>query len=153
MNAGDIRFPRLHEECRPDPVGKGRHGLFAAAAVILLTSGLAVAALWRELGGREGDAAEELAGILGAARRVTAFLGGDAVVHDRHNELCVPFQPDDRELAQGHVKPSAVPLHGQVLVKERLYPVRQLHGAVPPAAFTGLPDPGAQHHGIQRLYC
>lgn len=89
---------------------RARRGLFATAAVIGLASGLAVAALGGELGGREGDAAEQLAGVFGAARGVTALLGRDAVVHNGYDELCVPFQPDDGELPQGHIEPSAVSL-------------------------------------------
>ena len=123
-------------------------GLLPAAVIVLRASGLAVAALGGELGGREGDAAEQLAGVFRAARGVAAFLGGDAVVHDGHNELCVPFQPDDGELPQGHIEPSAVSLEHQVLIEHGLHPVRHLHGAVPPAALTGFPNPGTEHHGV-----
>ena len=63
----------------------------AGAAVILF----AVAASGGELVGGEGDAAEHLAGVLGAAGGVAAFLCGDAVVHHRYNELGVPLQSDD----------------------------------------------------------
>ena len=77
---------------------RARRGLFATAAVIGLASGLAVAALGGELGGREGDAAEHLAGIFGAARGIATLLCGDAVIHNGDDELSVPFQPDDGEL-------------------------------------------------------
>ena len=95
---------------------RARRGLFATTAVIGLASGLAVAALGGELGGREGDAAEQLAGVLGAARRVAALLGGDAVVHNGYDELCVPFQPDDGELPQGDVQAAMVAGGDQVFV-------------------------------------
>ena len=131
---------------------RARRGLFATAAVIGLASGLAVAALGGELGGREGDAAEQLAGVLGAARRVAALLGGDAVVHDGYDELCVPFQTDDGELPQGHIEPSAVSLQHQVLIEHGFHPVRHLHRTVSPSALTGFPNPRAEHHGVQSLH-
>ena len=142
----------LQTKAAPFRTGRGRCSLFVAAAVVLLAPGLAVAALGGELGGGEGNAAEQLAGVFSAARGVAALFGGDAVVHDGHNELCVPLQADDGELSQGHIEPPAVSLHGQVLVKHSLYPIRQLQGAVPSAALAGLPDPGTQYHGIQRFY-
>ena len=63
--------------------------------------GFSVAVSGRKLPGGEGDAAEHFAGILGAAARgVAAFLCGDAVIHHGDHKLCVPFQPDQRELSQ-----------------------------------------------------
>jgi len=134
--------------------GRRTHFLLIAAVVLLGASylSLAVTAPGCELGSREGDAAEQLAGILGAAGGVTAFLGGNAVVHNRHDQLGVPFQPDDGELPQGDIEPSAVILEHQVLIEHGLDPVRQLHGAVPAAALAGLPDSGAQDHGVQGLH-
>ena len=121
----------------------------AGAAVILF----AVAASGGELVGGEGDAAEHLAGVLGAAGGVAAFLCGDAVVHHRYNELGVPLQSDDGELPQRHKQPPAVILQSQILVKHGPDPIRYLHlGAVPHAAVAGLPHPGAEHHGIKHLF-
>ena len=77
---------------------EGRFALFSAAAAVR-NFWLAVAASGGELGGREGNAAEHLAGVFGAARRIAALLCGDAVIHNGDDELSVPFQPDDGELA------------------------------------------------------
>ena len=121
-----------------------------AAAPVLITAA-AVAAVGGELTGREGDSAEQFTGILGAAGIVAAFLGGDGVVQHRHDELCVPLQTDDGELAQGHIEPAAVRSHDQVIIEEPLNGGGDLDRArVGPVA--DIPDPGAEDHGIQYFH-
>ena len=84
------------------------------AAIIFL---LGIAASGSELLGGEGDAAEHLAGILGAAGGVGAVLGGQAVVQYRDDQLSRALQADDGELAQGHKHAPFVPGEHQLLVK------------------------------------
>ena len=101
-----------------------------------------VTALGGEARGGEGNAAECFAGVLVAAPGVfAAFLVGHAVLHHRHNNLGIPFQAQNRELAQCHIEPSFAACAGQLLVVERADIFREL-GGVFAAAVVLFPDPG-----------
>ena len=107
--------------------------LFVAVAVtvvvIVIFSAPAVAAGGGELLGGEGDAAEQLAGILRAAGIVAAFLGGDGIVQHRDDQLGVPLQADDGELAQSDIQPPAVRGQHQLIVEQRANGPRDLDSA------------------------
>ena len=115
-----------------------------------LFSGVTVSG--REFFGREGDPAEHLAGILTAAGAVAAFFGGNGVVQNGDNELCVPFQTDDGELPQGYEQPPPLPGEYQLIIKAAGNGVGDLEGVLIAAAFADLPDFGTEDHGIQYLH-
>ena len=90
--------------------------LLAAAAELL--GALVVPGDLQGVGGEEllhgeGDVLEQLAGVVAAAA-TGALLVGQAVVVHRDEQLAVPLQADDGELAQGHEDPPAVVAHGQL---------------------------------------
>ena len=89
---------------------KGQKPLGAALLIPIAGSFfLPVAAGGSELAGGEGNAAEHFAGVFGAAAlAVAAFLFGDGVFHHGHDQLHIPFQPDDGELPQGDVQAAMV---------------------------------------------
>ena len=120
-----------------------------AAGVLLLV----VAPLRCELGGREGDPAEHLAGVLRTTGIIATFLGGDAVIHHRNDQLGIPLQTNDGELAQGHKESSAIRAGAQLLIKHPPDAVGNLKLCrILAAAIAGIPHPGAEHHGIQHLF-
>ena len=111
--------------------------------------GTVVAATGDKLAFREGNPAEHLAGVLPAAWAVAALLGGNAVIQHRHQQLSIPLQPDDGELAQGHLQnPLRIP-GDQLLIKEAADPRRNLGNGTMMAA---LPNLGAENHRIQHLH-
>ena len=120
--------------------------LFAAVVVF-------IAPCRRKLLGGEGDPGEHLAGILRrGAGGVTAFLGGHGVIENGDDELGVPLQPDDGELAQCHIKPPLAGVHHQLVIKQALDGPRDLdHAAF--LGLAGIRHPGAEDHGVQHLYC
>ena len=78
------------------------------------------AVLREELMDRELDFAEYLAGIFGDASAVTAstagaFFFGKAVVIHRHQQVGVPLQTDDGELAKGDQKAACITALHQIL--------------------------------------
>ena len=111
-----------------------------------------VASRGSELFGGEGDSGEHFAGIFRCGTGgVAAFLGGQSVVENGHDELCVPFQPDDGELAQGHIQPPPGGCEDQILVKKGTDRSGDLyHTAL--LLFAGLRYPGTENHGIKYLY-
>jgi len=125
--------------------------MVAAAALLRLTA--LIAAPGRKLRCRERNPAEHLAGILGAARRITAFLGRDAVVQNRNHQLCIPFQPNDGKLPQRYKQPAPIPGEHQFLIKHLPDIGRDLdRGSLLAVAVTDIPHLGAEHHGIQHLH-
>ena len=124
----------------------------AAVVVVIVVSAPAVTAGGGELPGGEGDAAEQLAGILGAAGIVGAFLGGDGVIQHRNDQLSVPLQADDGELAQRDVQPAAVAGQYQLVVEEPPDGRGNLDGTGF-AAIADIFDFGTEDHGIQHFHC
>ena len=105
-----------------------------------------------ELAHREGDVPEQSAGVL-AAVAAGALLVGHTVVVDGHQQLGVPLQPDDGELAQGHIDPSAVVPAGQLPAEAVAHEggdFTQVAVAVPLAA--AVHDAGVQHDGVHGLH-
>ena len=98
---------------------KGQKPLGAALLIPIAGSFfLPVAAGGSELAGGEGNAAEHFAGVFGAAAlAVAAFLFWDGVFHHRHDQLHIPFQPDDGELSQRDVQAAMVAGDGQLFVE------------------------------------
>ena len=106
-----------------------------------------------ELLGGEGDPGEHFAGVFrGGAGGVAAFLGGHGVIENGDDELGVPLQPDDGELAQGHIEPPLGGIHHQFIVEKALDWPRDLDHATF-LGLAGLRHPGTQHHGVQHLHC
>lgn len=104
--------------------------------------------------GREGNPAEHLAGILGAAApgSVAAFLGGDGVIQHGDHQLSVPLQSNDGELSQcDKQSPLSAGKH-QFLIKGGADSLRDLGSDGIAGAFAHVPDLGTQHHGIEHLY-
>lgn len=133
-------------------VGPFRHLLVSAA--IAAVARTAVAVVRGELLSREGDPAEHFAGILGAAAAgLAAFLHRNGVVQHRDHQLGVPLQPDNGELSQGDEQPPLAAGEHQLLVKGGPDGLRNLNGHRFAGAVADLLDLGAQHHGIQNLYC
>jgi len=140
---------------------RGRYRLLSALAVsccgvaiaVVLGLCLTVAAFGGKLGGREGNPGEHLAGVFGAAGRIAAFLGGDTVVQYRHHKLGIPFQTDDRELAQSNKQSAVFAGKYQFVIKCLQDALRNLyHGAFLTAAVAHFPDLGAEDHRIQHLH-
>ena len=103
-----------------------REGLLAAVAallpVVVAAAGIVSVVGREELIHREGDVLEELAGIITAAAAVGAggaALVRQAVVVHRHQQLAVPLQADDGELAQRH-KDTTVVVTGRQVAAEAL---------------------------------
>ena len=85
--------------CPLAQLGKGAFALLTCTVDRFFFKGF-IAVRRSELIGREGDAAEHLAGIFSAAGIVTAFLAGNGIIQYRHHQLCIPLQPDDGELSE-----------------------------------------------------
>ena len=137
-----------------------REGLLAAVAallpVVVAAAGIVSVVGREELIHREGDVLEELAGIITAAAAVGAggaALVRQAVVVHRHQQLAVPLQADDGELAQRDEHPAAVLARRQVAAKALAHAGGHLaQVAVAAAAVAALHHLGAQDDGIHRLY-
>lgn len=106
-----------------------------------------------ELLGREGNSGEYLAGILGAAGIVAAFLDGDAVVQHGHDKLCIPLQTNNGELAQGDEHPLPISGEHQILIEKPADGGRNLADSLSAAAFAPFLYAGTEDHGIQDLHC
>ena len=123
-------------------------GVWSIAAMLVL-----IATRGGELLGGEGDPGEHFTGVFrGGAGGVAAFLGGQGVVQDGDDELGVPLQADDGELAQGHIEPPLAGVHHQIPLEKAL----DGPGDLDHAAFLGLAGirhPGAEDHGVQHLHC
>ena len=133
----------------------------AAAAAGLGVAATAAAGVHRvgreELAHGEGDGAEELAGVLvGAAvdaATAGALLVGQAVIQHGNQQLAVPLQADDGELAQGDKDPTAVVAHGEIAVKALAHAGRKLADiTVTAAAVAALQELGIQDHGVHSLH-
>ena len=121
----------------------------AAAVVVVIIPAAAVAAGGRELLRGEGDAAEQLAGVLRAAGGVAALLGGNAVVQYRNQQLGIPLQTDNRELPKRHQQnPVCVP-RNQFFVKKAADAGGNLSHRT---MIAPLPDLGTEDHGIQHFH-
>ena len=102
-----------------------------------------------ELALREWDTAEHFAGIFAAARRITAFLGGNAVVQNRHHQLGIPLQADNGKLPQCHQQIPGCTACDQLFVEDTADGGRDLcHGAVP----TVFLKFGTEYHRIQDFH-
>ena len=113
----------------------------------------AVAALRGELLGGEGDTAEHLAGILGAAGVGAAFLFGDSIVHHGYDQLYIPLQPDDGELAQSHIQSPVGAAHHQFFVEKLADSAG--NADIDPIRLTALaafPNLGTEDHGIEDFH-
>ena len=130
----------------------------AAAAVVL--GALVVAAAVEAVGGEEllhgeADVLEELAGVLvgAAAAGAGAVLVGHAVVEHRHEQLAVPLQADDGELAQGHKGAAVVVAHGQLAAEALAHAGGNLADvAVAAAVLAALHQLGVQDDGVHGLH-
>lgn len=133
------------------PAGRTRRVLSAALAAVVASF---VAVVGRKLFGGEGNPAEHLAGILGAAAPggVAALLGGNGVVQHRDHQLGVPLQPDNGELSQGDKQPPLPAREHQLLVEDRADALGNLGRDGIAGAFANVPDLGTQHHGVQNLH-
>ena len=98
---------------------------------------------------------EQLAGVLITGAAVAgALLIGHAVVIDGDQELGIPLQPDEGELAQGHIEPLALAGEVQVAAKAGADAGGHLgefavSGAV---AVTGVYQLHAQDQGVYGLH-
>ena len=108
-----------------------------------------------EFCGREGDAAEHLAGVFcAAASVVAAFLAGNGVVQNGHDQLGFPLQPDDGELPQSYKQLPLPAGNHQRLVKQIPDGIGDLHiHSIITTTGIRFPHFGRKHHGIQNLYC
>ena len=96
--------------------------------------------------------AEDLAGIVLAAAAGALLLRHAVVVH-RHQQLGVPLQPDDGELAQGDVDALAVAAEAEVAAEAGAHAGGQLGElAVAGAALAHVHQLHVEHDGIHRLY-
>lgn len=126
---------------------------FAVAVLTAPVVAAVIAAAGGEPGGGEGDFAEHLAGIFGAARGFAAFLGGDCVVQNGNHQLGIPFQTNDGELPQGDEEPAAVTAVHQIVIKHGANGGRDLQSIVLSAmVVANIPNLGAEDHGIQNLH-
>ena len=109
-----------------------------------------------ELIHREADVLEQLAGVLGggaAAAGAGAVLVGQAVVVHRHEQLAVPLQTDDGELAQGDKGAAVVVAHGQLAAEALAHAAGDLTDvAVAAAVLAALHQLRVQHDGIDCLH-
>ena len=122
-------------------------------SAVIFAGTIIVAAGGGELLSGEGDPGEELAGILrtAAAGGIAAFLGGDGVIQHRHDQLGIPLQTDDGELAQCDEQTALIAGDHQVLVEHLPDVCRDLHDLVAPAV-ADVADLGSKNHGIQHLH-
>ena len=101
----------------------------------------------------ELDLAEELAGVLLAAGTAGALLLRHAVVVDGHEELGLPLQADDGELAQGDVDPLALAAEVQIAAEAGTDAGGDLGElAVAGAALAHVHQLHAEDDGVHRLY-
>ena len=137
-----------------------REGLLAAVAallpVVVAAAGIVSVVGREELIHREGDVLEELAGIITAAAAVGAggaALVRQAVVVHRHQQLAVPLQADDGELAQRH-KDTTVVVTGRQVAAEALADTgRDLAEiAVAAAAVAAFHQLGAEDDGVDSFH-
>ena len=106
-----------------------------------------------ELAHGELHMAEDLAGVLLAVGAAGALLLGHAVVIHRHEQLGVPLQTDDGELAQGDIDPAALAAAAQIAVEAAADAgghVGQL--AVAGAALAHVHQLHVEHDGVHHLY-
>jgi hypothetical protein len=122
-------------------------GLVTGLAVFLF-----VAASGIKLGCREGDTTEHFTGIFGAAGIFTAFLIGDAVIQYGNYQLCIPLQPNNRELPQSDKKSSSFAGKHQLFIKHSPYPIGDLHHCFAAGAFTDILHLGTKNHRIQYFH-
>ncbi len=102
---------------------------------------------------REGNAAEHFTGILStAARSVAAFLGGNAVIQHRHDNLGIPLQTDDGELTQRDEQAAVIVAQHQFLVEHILDVRGNLRGQFLTGTVADLLHFGAENHGIQHFH-
>lgn len=103
----------------------------------------------------EIDAAKDVAGALRAADRagLRAALGGDAVVEGRDEQLGLPLQADDGELADGHKQTAALAGEHQLIIKPAQDALGQLRKLRTRArAGAAVHHAGGQNHGIHHLH-
>lgn len=132
-----------------------RQTLLAAAAKLL--GALVVAGNLQGVWGEEllhgkGNVLEQLAGIVAAAA-AGALLVGQAVVVYRDEELAVPLQADDGELAQGYKDPAAVVSHGQLAGEALAHAGGDLADvAVAAPVLAAVHQLGVQDDGVHSFY-
>lgn len=106
-----------------------------------------------ELAHRELDLPEQLAGVLltAVAAAVTVLLG-HAVVVSGHEQLGIPLQSDNGELAQGDKQAVHIAAGDQLLGKAGAHSRGNLAAVVVVAALAHLHQLHSQDDGIHRLY-
>lgn len=108
---------------------------------------------WEKFVHGELDVAEDLAGVLLAAGATGTLLLRHAVVVGRHEELSLPLQADDGELAQGDIDPLVLPAEAQIAAKAGADTGRDLGElAVAGAALAHVHQLHAQDDWIYRFY-
>ena len=106
-----------------------------------------------ELAHRELDLPEQLAGVLLAAvAAAVAVLLRHAVIVGGHEQLGVPLQADDGELAQGDKQAVHIAASNQLLGEAGAHRGRNLAAIVVVMALAHLHQLHSQDDGIHRLY-
>ena len=116
-------------------------------ATVLAVGLRKIAFLWREkFIHRELEVLEKSTRILGVT---SAFLVGHTEIIGRHQQLDVPLQLDDAELAQRNVKLTAFVGNHQIIVTASAAVSRYLGNGIIAAGIQYL---AAQHHGINHFH-
>jgi hypothetical protein len=76
-----------------------------------------IAGVGSKFSGGEWNFTEHFTGVLCAAGTFTAFLAGNAVLHNRHYQLGIPFQANNGELTQCDEKPTAISGQNQFFIE------------------------------------
>ena len=119
----------------------------------LVVTGVVQAVGGKELIDGEADVLEQLAGILAGAAAAGAVLVGHAVVVHGDQQLGIPLQTDDGELAQRDEGAAVLVAHGQLAAEALAYAGGNLtHVAVAAAVLAALHQLGVQDDGINSLY-
>lgn len=119
----------------------------------LVVAGAAQAVGGEELVNGEADILEQLAGVLAGAAAAGAVLIGHAVVEHGDQQLGIPLQADDGELAQRDKGPAVLVAHGQLAAEALAYAGGDLaHVAVAAAVLAALHQLGVQDDGVNGLY-
>lgn len=106
-----------------------------------------------ELISGEGNPGEHFTGIFSTAGSVATFFGGNAVIQNRYDQLCISFQSNDGELSQGDEKPSIFSGEYKGLVKHLGNALGNVNNSVFfTFALAYIKHFGAEHHGIKNFH-
>ena len=108
-----------------------------------------ITAPWGKLVLRERNTAEHLTGIFPAAGILTAHLGGDTIVQNRHQKLGIPFQTNNGKLSQCDQQISVNVTGHQFFFKQFRDSCRNLRYRSMTAVLLNF---GTKHHGVQHFH-